>query len=118
MSRVVFFEFPAQDAQRAQKFYEQVFGWQFSAWPGPEPYWLIKTGEGGAGIDGGMMTRPGPVTNTMAVEDLDATLAKVELEGGVIVVPKMEIPNVGWLAYFKDTEGNIFGVMQALSPAK
>ncbi len=70
------------------------------------------------GIDGGMMTRPGPVTNTMAVEDLDATLAKVEQGGGVIVVPKMEIPNVGWLAYFKDTEGNIFGAMQSLSPAK
>jgi hypothetical protein len=54
----------------------------------------------------------------MAVEDLDATLAKVEQGGGVIVVPKMEIPNVGWLAYFKDTEGNIFGAMQSLSPAK
>jgi hypothetical protein len=49
----------------------------------------------------------------MDVADLDATIGVVEAAGGLCVVPKMPIPGVGWLAYFKDTEGHIFGAMQA-----
>jgi len=54
----------------------------------------------------------------MDVSDLDATIKLVESLGGQCVVPKMPVPGVGWLAYFKDTEGHIFGVMQADATAK
>lgn len=49
---------------------------------------------------------------TVDVEDLDASLAKAQGGGGVLCVPKVAIPGVGWLAYFKDPDGNIFGMME------
>jgi len=55
---------------------------------------------------------------TVDVADLDATLAKVGELGGMIVVPRMPVPTVGYLAYAKDTEGNIFGMMQMDANAK
>ena len=54
----------------------------------------------------------------MDVADLDQTIKVIEDAGGLCVVPKMPIPGVGWLAYFKDTEGHIFGAMQADLAAK
>jgi predicted enzyme related to lactoylglutathione lyase len=59
-----------------------------------------------------------PCVNTMGVADLDAATTVIEAAGGLCVVPKMPIPGVGWLAYFKDTEGHIFGAMQADTAAK
>ena len=80
-------------------------------------YWLISTGDAAKpGINGGMIRRKDPmgnVYNTIESESIDQSIAKINAAGGTIVVPKMPIPGVGWLAYFKDTEGNIFGVMQA-----
>lgn len=119
MSRVVHFEFSAQDPERAARFYADVFGWKFRKWDGPNEYWLITTGpEGEPGINGGMM-RPCPDHenppangNVIGVESVDATVAKIEASGGVILMPKMAVPGVGWLAYFKDADGNMFGVMQ------
>jgi hypothetical protein len=112
MSRVTHFEVPANDVDRCQSFYEKAFGWTFSKF-GDSDYWLIATGEG-PGIDGGMMKRnPGqPVTNSIGVPDIDAAIAAVEAAGGVVVVPKLAIAGAGWLAYFRDTEENIFGLMQ------
>jgi hypothetical protein len=80
------------------------------------PYWLIATGPNEEpGINGGLMPRqhPGqPCVNTLTVADLDATQAAIEKAGGTCAVPKMAIPTVGWLAYFKDLDGHIFGAMQ------
>jgi hypothetical protein len=98
-------------------FYTDLFGWKITQW-GPDEmgYWLVDTGSEGAGINGGILRRhhpEQPCVNTMDVADLDAALAKVTAIGGQIAVPKMPIPTVGWLAYAKDPEGNIFGLMQA-----
>lgn len=116
MSRVVHFEIHVDDPNRASKFYTDVFGWKFNKWEGPLDYWLISTGDTGCpGIDGGMMKRRDPmgnVYNTIGIESIDKSIEQITKAGGTIVVPKMPIPGVGWLAYFKDTEGNIFGVMQ------
>lgn len=129
MSRVVHFEIHAAEPERAIEFYSKLFGWQFSSWPGPMPYWIIKTGEPGTpGIDGGLIRRmggpPEPMQAvnafvcTVEVPDVDrATAHAVEL-GGEICVPKMAIPSVGWLAYCKDTEGNIVGMMHNDPAAK
>ncbi len=117
MPRVIHFEIHADDPERAGAFYQRVFGWESTRWEGPEPYWLVKTGpDGQPGIDGGIIKRRDPrgnVYNTIDVPDLEAFLAKVEAEGGKTVVPRMPVPGVGWLAYCKDTEGNVFGMMQA-----
>lgn len=115
MPRPVHFEIPAEDPDRSIAFWSGVFGWQFQRW-GEEPYWLITTGdESEPGINGGLMNRRDPaqpVVNTICVDDLDAYVSKVEAAGGQIVLPKMPIPTIGWLAYFKDPDGNIFGMMQ------
>jgi hypothetical protein len=121
-NRPVHFEIHADKPTRAAGFYSAVFGWQFIKWDGPLPYWVINTGEG-AGIDGGLVERRGappqegqPVNSyvlTIDVTDLDDTAGAINNHGGSVAVPKMPIPGVGWLAYFKDTEGNVFGVMQA-----
>jgi predicted enzyme related to lactoylglutathione lyase len=129
MSRPVHFEIQAADPKRAIAFYTALFGWAFNKWEGPMDYWLIKTGEKGTmGIDGGLMPRKGPppvamqavnaYVCTMGVDNLDATLKHVGELGTMVVVPKMAVPGIGWLAYANDTEGNIFGMMQPDTAAK
>ncbi|MDX1534283.1 MAG: VOC family protein [Thermoplasmata archaeon] len=119
MARVVHFDLVADDPERCRKFYENAFGWKATKWEGPQEYWLITTGEEGSpGINGGLSRREEdpfsqPITNTIDVVSLDAAIQGVESNGGEIVLAKHAIPGVGWLAYFKDTEGNVFGMMQA-----
>jgi predicted enzyme related to lactoylglutathione lyase len=122
MGRVVHFEIHADDPERAVKFYQSVFNWEFSRW-GEVDYWLIKTGPvNERGIDGGLIKRKtavpaeGQSVNsyvcTIEVKSVDQSSKAVEDNGGKIVVPKMAVQNVGWLVYCKDTEENIFGIIQ------
>ena len=120
MSRVVHFEIHAEDPERAIKFYTATLDWEFNKLPFSEEYWLIKTGpDDQPGIDGGMIKRRGKIDGqaviayvcTVKVASVDAAVARATTNGGVNVVPKMAIPGVGYLAYCKDTEGNIFGLM-------
>ncbi|HZO89665.1 MAG TPA: VOC family protein [Chthonomonadaceae bacterium] len=116
MNRVVHFDLPVTDPERSIQFYSDVFGWKFHKWEGPMDYWLITTGEGAPGINGGMGRRQDPaqtVTCTMEVENVDATCQAIEAAGGQIIMPKMAIPGVGWLAQFKDPNGLISGVIQS-----
>lgn len=117
MPRPIHFEFPADDPQRAIQFYERVFGWKFQKWDGEQEYWLVATGadQGEPGMDGGMLLRKAPeqpACNTVGVASLEESIARVEREGGGVVMPKFAVPGVGWLAYARDTEGNIFGMME------
>lgn len=122
MPRVVHFEIHAGDCERAVKFYKAVFGWEFQKWEGPTEYWLVMTGPNDQpGINGGLVQRRGEIDGqaviayvcTVDVSSVDDSAKTVESNGGQVVVPKMPIPGVGWLVYCKDTEGNIFGMMQA-----
>lgn len=112
--RVFYFEIPAEDCERAKAFYNKVFGWNYQGFPSETPYYFIKTGdESEPGIDGGLMQRFAegqPVTNIIRVESVEAACTDIERAGGTVVVPKFEVPGVGFKAFFKDTEGNIFGV--------
>ena len=121
MPRVVHFEIHAGDPARAVKFYERTFGWTFQKWEGPMEYWLVTTGpDEQPGINGGLLPRRGEVDGqavigyvcTVDVKAIDESITTVESNGGTIVVPKMPLPGMGWLVYCKDTEGNIFGMMQ------
>jgi len=126
INRVVHFEIHAEDPGQAIAFYEKLFGWKFEKW-GSVEYWVITTGpDSEPGINGGLVRRKGSIDGTaviayvctIQVASVDGIVAKVKELGGVNVAPKMPIPGVGWLAYCKDTEGNIFGVMQADASAK
>jgi uncharacterized protein len=122
MPRVIHFEIHAGNPTRAIAFYEKVFGWTFQKWEGPMEYWLVTTGpDAQPGINGGLMQRQGEIDGqaviayvcTIDVAAVDDSVKTIEANGGQIVVPKMPIPGLGWLVYCKDTEGNIFGIMQS-----
>lgn len=123
MPRVVHFEIQAENPQRAVAFYKALFGWECTSWGGPSAYWLVNTGEPGEpGINGGLLVRNGPrpadgqsvnaYVCTTDVKAIDESIALLNKLGGSVVVPKMAVPGIGWLVYAKDTEGNIFGMMQ------
>jgi len=125
MSRAVHFEIHASNPPALIDFYRGLFGWSFNKWEGGD-YWMIHTGPPERpGIDGGLLPRRGPAPQAMAavnafvitvdVDDIDAMLARAESlhQKGVVAVPKMAVPGIGWLAYLKDPDGNIFGMMQA-----
>lgn len=127
MGRIVHFEIHAENPERAIAFYKDLFQWEFTLWPGPFPYYLIKTGpDGSPGINGGMMQRKSEVRAegvnsyvcTAQVDNLDESLAKALKIGATLALPKMPIPGVGWLAYIKDTEANILGLHQLDASAK
>jgi len=122
MPRVVHFEIDAKKPERAIGFYKKVFGWKIEKWEGPMDYWLIMTGkEKEPGIDGGLSKRteaePSTV-NTIDVLSVDQYVKKIESNGGKIIRPKMAVPGVGWMAYFKDTEGNVWGIMETDETAR
>ena len=122
MPRVVHFEINADDPERAVKFYQEVFGWKIKKWEGPMDYWLATTGpDDQPGINGGIMKRTHPqasTQNTVDVPSVDEFTKKVTERGGKVVVPKMPVPGVGYMAYCADTEGNVFGIMQEDPTAK
>jgi predicted enzyme related to lactoylglutathione lyase len=122
MSRVVHFELGVTKPERAIKFYSGVFGWTIHKYGGPMEYYLVDTGDPKEpGINGGLVVNKDAqprTVNTIAVENLDEFMKKIEEAGGKIVVPKTAIPGVGWLAYFNDTEGNIVGMHQFDSSAQ
>ncbi len=122
MSRVVHFEIPTDNPERAARFYREVFGWQIQKWQGPTEYWLVTTGpDGQPGINGGLTRRQPPnsgTVNTIAVASVAQAVASIEAKGGKTVMPKTTLPGVGYLAYCQDTEGNVFGVMQEDRSAK
>ncbi|MEA4908521.1 MAG: VOC family protein [Chloroflexi bacterium] len=118
MARVVHFEIPTTDAAASRKFYENVFGWQFNKYEGPVDYWLITTGPTGeSGINGGMGGAANDLqgtVNTVGVANLDETLRQVLAYGGEVIMPKNEIPTVGWLAYVREPGGVVFGILEPL----
>ncbi|WP_024285878.1 VOC family protein [Cellulomonas sp. KRMCY2] len=121
--RVVHFELPFDDGERAQAFYATAFGWAVTAMPEMD-YLLVMTGptpeqgpptEPGF-INGGMMPRRDSLSGSpvvvVDVEDIDATLATVESLGGSTVQGKAAVADMGFTAYVKDTEGNVVGLWQ------
>lgn len=127
MNRVVHFEIPAGDVERAKKFYGDIFDWKMTVM-GDEygKYVMLQTGptdEKGmptrpAFINGGMMKRgtvKSPVI-VIAVDDCDATVEKVKASGSKLVGEILDIPKVGRYAYVEDCEGNVIGVMKPMMP--
>ena len=121
MERVTHFEIPSDDPEKSMAFYENTFGWKYQQF-GTEPYWMAFTGDDKTpGINGAIMQKKHPqqpMVSSISVKDINKTIKEIEKNGGTIVVPLMPLPGVGWLAYFKDPDQNIFGVMQDDASAK
>lgn len=114
------FSIQADDVQRARQFYQDAFGWSFEPW-GPPNFYLIETGQTPIPPVGGLLEAryekvPGVRTTgfecTIGVENIDEAMRKIEAAGGKLVMAKFQIPTVGSGAYYQDTEGNLFAVMQ------
>ncbi len=122
MPRVVHFEIHADTPEKAMEFYKNTFNWEFKKWDGPEEYWLITTGDKSEpGIDGGLIRRKrakAHIHNTIDVPSVDEYIEKIKTNGGKIVVEKQTVPGVGYLAFFMDPEGNVFGIMEHNTSAK
>jgi len=123
MARAVHFEIHASNPQALITFYSGLFGWTFNKWEGGD-YWMIHTGpDEQPGINGGLMPRRGPLPESQAavnafvitidVDDIDASVERGKAAGASMALPKLPVPGIGWLAYLKDPDGNIFGMMQA-----
>lgn len=114
MARVVHFEIPVDDPERAQSFYREVFDWKLSGY-GDAPYWLASTGESDAGIDGALIGRSDVHAATVVVidvDDVDAAMARATEAGAEQVHGKQAVPGMGWSSYFRDPEGNVVGLWQ------
>lgn len=120
--RVVHFEIPFDDGDRARSFYREAFGWSADQMPGFD-YTAVASGPAGdqgptesGYINGGMFKRDdGPLAGpiiTIDVEDIDAALRKIEEIGGSAVGEKMAVGEMGFAAYFRDSEGNVMGLWQ------
>ena len=126
MNKVAHFEIPADDKERAKKFYASVFGWQISDWPMSNG--MVYTAAQTVVTDEKTMipTEPGAINGaiversketptsilTMSVDSVDAYIEKVEAAGGKAMSPKGEVPDMGFYAYVKDSEGNMIGLWE------
>jgi predicted enzyme related to lactoylglutathione lyase len=123
---IVHFEIPATDIEKLKKFYGALFGWKIEKYPGPTEYYLLQTVPMDenmmpihAGVNGGLYRKQDasapdlakPI-NYISVESVDDFSKKIQQLGGKIIVPKMEIPNLGWWALALDPEGNHFGILE------
>lgn len=120
--RVVHFEIPYDDGERARKFYEDAFGWKLQSVPGMG-YVLVTTGPTGQSgptepgfVNGGMLSRAdapghGPLV-VVDVESIDDALARIGELGGETVAGKQPVGDMGHSAYVKDPEGNVVGLWE------
>jgi predicted enzyme related to lactoylglutathione lyase len=140
MPTIVHFEIPADDVERAKKFYTDLFGWKIEKWPGMNSsdssssssssspsydmeYWKITTTDekGNKALGGGMMKRQMPQQpniNYIDVKSVDEYSSKVEKIGGKVVVPKRAVPEMGYFAVCLDTENNSFAIWESSESAK
>jgi predicted enzyme related to lactoylglutathione lyase len=123
---IVHFEIPADNPERAAKFYRELFGWTINKWEGaaegvPE-YWMVQTVPTDAagqpmsqGVNGGLMRRmyPGqPPVNYISVENVDDYVRRAQGLGAKMLMEKHPVPGMGWFAQLNDPEGNLFAVWE------
>lgn len=123
-STIVHFEIPADDPERAAKFYRDMFGWNINRWENPNgiEYYMVETvptNEQGMpvrpGVNGGMMRRMYPSqqpVNYIAVAKVDEAVAKAERLGAKVMMGKTPVPGMGWFAQLTDPEGNVIAVWE------
>ena len=114
MNKLRHFDIHASDVERARRFYERIFDWQFGSYPGADEFFQIRAADGE--VIGAIQGRKYNAHSkdifgfecSVAVDDVDEAVRKVEAAGGKTLMNKTPIPGVGWIAKFMDTEGNLF----------
>ena len=113
LGKVVHFEVPVDDPERAAAFYRTTVGWEMEKWAGA-PYWLVEAGPDDAPGANGALTGRDAVHRSpvlvVEVDDVDAALERVRWAGGKVLQDRLPVPGVGWSAYVEDTEGNVVGL--------
>jgi len=122
MDKVVHFEIPADQVERAKRFYEAVFNWNAVSIPKMK-YVILRTGptdekgmakESGF-INGGILRRQAPIDSaviTINVASIEDSSKKIEANGGKMIKGKFQVGEMGYAAYFRDTESNIIGLWE------
>jgi len=113
---IVHIEISADDRHAAGKLYQDVFGWKVTDVPEMD-YVLFEYGDGqGGGFNPVSDQNPaGTVTVYIQADDIDAKLQEIEANGGKVLIPKSEIPNTGWFAFFSDPTGNQMALYKGIS---
>ena len=117
------FEIPADDPDKLSDFYVQLFDWQIQKFPGEIEYWMVSTAESDeqgrpknvGTINGGLVRRQHPdhkPVNYVTVDSVDASVDKANTLGASVLLPKTEVPGMGWFAWLMDPEGNQFAVWE------
>ncbi|HEY6628918.1 MAG TPA: VOC family protein [Acidimicrobiia bacterium] len=122
--RVVHFEIPYDEGERSRNFYSAVFGWEVTEMPEMSYTFVVSGPSGEEGptepgfINGGMMERKDPFTSpnlVVEVESIEESLKAVREAGGTTVSDREQVGDMGFAAYFKDTEGNLVGLWETAS---
>ena len=114
--QITHIELPADDTARAQRFYGELFGWEFRAMDGFAGYFLFNAGTaeiGGAVGERGKSTAE-KARMYIEVDAIADLLPRVPGLGGEVVTEKTEIPGQGWYAVINDSEGTEFGLYESL----
>jgi predicted enzyme related to lactoylglutathione lyase len=115
MTKVIHFEIPADNPERAIEFYQKVFGWNIIKWEGEFDYWMVEAGEEDEpGINGAIYPRQegAGVGVVIGVDSFDEFAQKIREKGGKMVIEKMTIPGIGITGSFQDTEGNMLSIIE------
>lgn len=122
--RVVHFEIPFDDGERAKSFYGKAFGWNVMPVPDMD-YTMVMSGPSGEQgptesgyINGGMMQREEPFTApniVVDVDNLEDALKAINDAGGTTVSERQVVGDMGFAAYFRDSEGNLLGLWENAS---
>lgn len=117
MNKLKHFDIHAADVERARTFYERIFDWKFGSYPGADEFYQVRASDGE--VVGAVQSRRYNAHSkdilgfecSIAVDDVDETVRRVEEAGGKTLMKKTAIPGVGWIAKFTDTEGNLFAAV-------
>lgn len=115
---IVHVELPCSDVARAKAFYGDIFGWTFEDVPDMDYTLFQPAGGPGGGLFVPEEFNPGGSLNYLLVDSIDETTAKIEAAGGKVLVPKAEVPGMGWFAIFQDPEGNAMALWKAAPQAE
>jgi predicted enzyme related to lactoylglutathione lyase len=111
------FEIPADDVETLAGFYKELFGWEVAPAPGFNDYWFVRTSADPNAVAGGMMSRQHPmqgIMNYVLVEDVAGYTERAQSMGAKLLVPKTEIPGMGWFAVITDPQNNCLGLFEVL----
>jgi len=116
---IVHVEIPVVNAKDSAEFYAKTFDWKLEHAPEFD-YWQFQA-QGGPG--GGFIQVGGPSDAHVnepvlyvGTDDIEATLATIEANGGKTILPKTDIPGIGWFAYFADPAGNRMALYTEMNP--